>query len=421
MKFALPIGLSLLLVATLLLDVMSGDKLHYADEIDYEQAARSLIHEHAFATAAGKPTADRPPGYPAFIATAYVVDERPLAAKIQNSLTLVLAVVVLAAAAARIHPRAGMLTPFLVLGYPLLLYAASVLYPQVLGCLLLTTVVLLISGERVTTGIALACGLVYGALSLAIPYFLMLLPVLAAAIAVRGHAGGRADRWAGLRAAAVFCALAAVVVVPWTARNYATFHEFIPISTNSGKNLFVGNSPVTTANSGRTTDIAPLCNRIAPDMDEYQWDKAMGQCALDWITQNPGAAARLYVEKVLNYFNYRNEIATRDVVAPWRDWVMLFTYYPLLLAALWRAALARRYPFTRFEAIVYVLYFVNAFVSAIYFTRIRFRIPFDFLLIAVVSAFLCRIWDARRAAGASRASARVASVNIAKSGRIVNQ
>jgi hypothetical protein len=266
-------------------------------------------------------------------------------------------------------------------------------------------------------------------LSLAIPYFLMLLPVLAGAIALGRNAGGNAGtgaadagaRWGGLGRAAAFCVLAGLVVVPWTARNYLTFHEFIPISTNSGKNLFVGNSPLTTANSGRTTDIAPLCKRISPEMDEYQWDKAMGQCALDWMTQNPGAAAGLYAGKVLNYFNYRNEIATRGVVAPWRDWVMLLTYYPLLLLALGRAAMVRRYPLSRFETLVYVLYFVNAFVSAIYFTRIRFRIPFDFLLIAVVAAFVCRLWDARRATGTSRASANVASVSIAKSGRIVNQ
>ena len=40
---------------------------------------------------------------------------------------------------------------------------------------------------------------------------------------------------------------------------------------------------------------------------------------------------------------------------------------------------------------------VNALVSAIFFTRLRFRIPFDFLLLAVNAAFVARCWAARRA------------------------
>jgi hypothetical protein len=410
-------GLGLLLLILLVLDVVSGNVLHYADEIDYEQEARAIIHQHAFAAADGKLTADRPPGYPIFIAAAYLIDERPLVAKIENSLTLLLATVLLGLAAARIHPRATVFTPYLVIAYPLLLYAASVLYPQVLGCLLLTATVLLLSGERVSLRGALAAGVIYGALILAIPYFLMLIPVFAGVIFLRAGATG-SSRW--LRVA-VFTIVAAAVVVPWTVRNYVQFHEFIPVSTNSGKNLFVGNSPVTTPNSGRTTDVIPLCKHLQEGMDEYQGDRAMGQCAIEWITQNPGAAAWLYVGKVVNYFNFRNEIATREVVAPWRDWLMFCTYYPLLALALARLALWRRFALTRLEVLIYVLYFVNGLVSAIYFTRIRFRIPFDFLLIALVAAFVCRLWDARRKVVDSRARQNVASVNMTKSGRMVHQ
>jgi hypothetical protein len=39
----------------------------------------------------------------------------------------------------------------------------------------------------------------------------------------------------------------------------------------------------------------------------------------------------------------------------------------------------------------HLLYFGNAFMSAIFFTRVRFRIPFDFLLIFLAAVFVGRL------------------------------
>jgi hypothetical protein len=195
--------------------------------------------------------------------------------------------------------------------------------------------------------------------------------------------------------------------VPWTVRNYVQFKLFVPISTNNGSNLFIGNSPITTPNSGRTTDIVPLCKGAQVATTEYEFDGAMGKCARDWISRNPAAAAWLYVGKVVNYFNYRNEMATAVEGARWRDRVEFATYYPLLLIALVRLALARRAPLSRTEILIYLLYFANGLISAIYFTRLRLRIPFDFLLIAVSAAFVARCWSSwwqERAAVARSAS-----------------
>ena len=44
--------------------------------------------------------------------------------------------------------------------------------------------------------------------------------------------------------------------------------------------------------------------------------------------------------------------------------------------------------FARDELLLYILYFGSAFVGAIVYSRIRYRIPFDFLLIAMVAIFM---------------------------------
>jgi len=194
--------------------------------------------------------------------------------------------------------------------------------------------------------------------------------------------------------AVLFGTAAALVVVPWTLRNFLEFHVLIPVSTNGGWNLYMANSPITTPTSGAIAEeVLPLCRRVLPDMTVYQLDGALGRCAVDWVVENPGAAARLYLGKLLNYFNFRNQLATKSEASTWGDWLVFASYYPLLLLALLRVAMHRAARLNRAEVLIIVLYFVNAFVSAIYFTRIRFRIPFDFLLIAVEAAFLVQCWD----------------------------
>jgi hypothetical protein len=386
-------GLLVLIGCVVLLDLHSGDSLRYQDEQEYEEIARSILHHFSVADQTGRLMMGRPPGYPAAIALAYAVIENPVAAKLENALFLALAVLTLVMLTRRIEPRAGPLVPYLVLAYPLVAYAATVLYPQIAGCLLLTLIVLLVTEDRFTSRRAIAAGLAYGVLILTIPYFILLLPFVGA-FALLGRGG---IRWPAFAPTVLMICVAAAVVVPWTVRNYVQFKLFVPISTNNGSNLFIGNSPITTPNSGRTTDIVPLCKGAQVATTEYEFDGAMRKCAFDWISSNPAAAAWLYVGKVVNNFNYRNEIATAGEGARWRDWVMFATYYPLLLITLVRLAWWRRVPLTRSETLIYLLYGVNALVSAIFFTRLRFRIPFDFLLLAVNAAFVARCWAARRA------------------------
>ncbi len=45
----------------------------------------------------------------------------------------------------------------------------------------------------------------------------------------------------------------------------------------------------------------------------------------------------------------------------------------------------------RFEGLLIMLYFAGAFIHAIFYTRIRYRLPFDFLLIMVAAMFLGRL------------------------------
>jgi hypothetical protein len=101
---------------------------------------------------------------------------------------------------------------------------------------------------------------------------------------------------------------------------------------------------------------------------------------------------KLYILKLLNYFNYRNELYASAESSWTKDILMLVTYGPLLLLSACSLFLVKRFGFSKFEALFFLIYLSSAFFYAIFVTRIRYRLPFDFLLIMIVALFLHKIY-----------------------------
>jgi hypothetical protein len=389
------IGILLVLVCSAGLAIWSGDSLRYGDEIDYHELAQSLVHKHEFATSSGRITLFRPPGYAFGLAAVYEVTESPVVAKLLNCLALAASCYLLMRLSRRIFPTYSALAPYLVLFYPVFLYAASTLYPQTFGGLLFLASILLLSGPELGWRRQVAAGLIYGILCLAIPSFLYISPFFLAYLLFGRQ---RPDKWS-VASCAVFGAAIAITIAPWTIRNSMEFHAFVPVSANGGFNLVIGNSPATRAN-GKPT-LKEACGQVPYIPNEVEFDRALTRCAIDWITGSPKAATRLYFGKLLNYFNFQNELATVTQATSWQDWAVFATYYPLLIVALLRLAMIRRYPCSRVEWLLYAIYFGNGVLTAVFFTRLRFRMPFDLLLVAIDSAFLARLLAGARRDAAS--------------------
>jgi hypothetical protein len=169
------------------------------------------------------------------------------------------------------------------------------------------------------------------------------------------------------------------------------------VATNSGENFLLGNSENTTPDGGATVDISHY-RAAAEPLGEVERDRFYRRQALDWMAENPGAALSLYLRKVLNYFNYRNVLVTDSESSRLRELVLMVSYWPVLLLGIGRLLYDRWVPLNRIELLLSGLYFSNALVSALFFTRIRFRIPFDFLLIALAASFVGRLIEAWRRA-----------------------
>jgi hypothetical protein len=101
------------------------------------------------------------------------------------------------------------------------------------------------------------------------------------------------DRRLTLVSAAVFVA----VLLPWTVRNYAEFHQFVPLRDDLGIALWSSNNPCAQATldanmaSGchdRTHPVNSVAeNRLVAQMGEVAYNKLRLHSAFDWIAANP--------------------------------------------------------------------------------------------------------------------------------------
>lgn len=100
------------------------------------------------------------------------------------------------------------------------------------------------------------------------------------------------------RGVAVVLLGATLAVAPWTARNYAALGALVPVSTNGGDNLLIGQAPGGTGGYRDPRLIEPRINGLG----EVERDRAAGRIALFYVRQDPVRAIRAWPAKLFETF-----------------------------------------------------------------------------------------------------------------------
>jgi len=116
--------------------------------------------------------------------------------------------------------------------------------------------------------------------------------------------GARASRlFASTGTAALTCALA---WVPWTARNYVQLGGVVPLRSNFGLELRLGNSPGADGGGGTLNHTHPFANEEQAErlrsLGELAYMREQRQLALDWIEDHPSDFARLCAHRVYEFW-----------------------------------------------------------------------------------------------------------------------
>jgi 4-amino-4-deoxy-L-arabinose transferase-like glycosyltransferase len=375
---------TIVIIAGSIYSISLGDALRYHDEREYYSIASNLVTNGSYSLDGIHPTAYRQPGYPLFLSLFLFIGFKIIHLRILNFIMLAGSMYLLYKVVQKHFTTiAGFISVILIMCYPVLFYTAGTLYPQTFGSFLLMIFIYYIFfNECYSNKRSILAGLAIGILMLSISTFVFVFVVTLLFLIFH-----RRD----FKTASLVILVSCIVVAPWVARNYLVLNAFVPFSTNSGINLLIGNSPNTLPNSGVNVDLSMYSSQTS-SMGEIQKDTYYRSEAIRFITENKEKAVTLYIKKVLNYFNYRNELATKMEASASRDLLMLFTYVPLLVLFIFRICLFKKYPLGDIEKYFVILYILNALVQAIFFTRIRFRLPYDFLLIGLVSIFLSNVF-----------------------------
>jgi len=403
------LGLAMVLIvaAGLVMAVRDGDRIKSLDEPAFLDLSSNLAFHLAFAHTNRphiegydprlplgelRPTAYRAPGYAWLQAPFRRLGGGYAALRVVNSLLLALTLWVLYSLLVRRTGRlGGLLGIALVFSYPVLFHAAVTLYPQTLAAFLLVASLWQLDRLDRFSRLGSFClvGLTYGALLLTAPIYLLLAPL------VLGWMMG-SRRFTPKQVAATTLAIAASAGL-WIARNTVVLHAPVGLATSAGFNLLAGNGPYVRYDQA-TADLRwpKGVREQVIGKGEAERDRILTRAAVAWMRENPEQAAILYLKKLLYWFSFRNPVVSDRIVPggsaagpPWlRDLIMLLGYGVLVAILLLRFAMLRRHPLSALEVLFLTLYLGGAMAYAIYFTRIRFRLPFDWLLIAVDAMFL---------------------------------
>jgi 4-amino-4-deoxy-L-arabinose transferase-like glycosyltransferase len=195
--------------------------------------------------------------------------------------------------------RTGVTAGLLLALFPGHVFFSSLVLSEVTFTFLVVVALLLAAlatrrGDKHARWLLLLLGVTIGAAALVRGQGLFLIP-LAALFWWLQSDWRRALRWTALAAVAAF-----VVIAPWTVRNYFVMDAFIPIATNVGGNLYVGNF------DGATGHMVPGAGEWARDRYSYlppkEQEVAMNNRllreGLKFMFTHPGREVELTASKV---------------------------------------------------------------------------------------------------------------------------
>jgi 4-amino-4-deoxy-L-arabinose transferase-like glycosyltransferase len=219
------------------------------DSHAYYGLAKALYEEGSYGGPEFRDSSDWSPGAPLLYAASFYLTggAREGTARIVEALMGVAAILVVFALGERLGGRGtargrwtGLLAAFAVAVYPPFIHSTGELMSEPPAILTLPAAVLafLWAGEQERPWAWLVPGFLFGLTAMFRPEYLFVAAVFVVLAAIRVWVG-RGPRPALAAAGALLIALL-VAIVPWTVRNLVVLERLVPISTGSGKALYVG-------------------------------------------------------------------------------------------------------------------------------------------------------------------------------------
>lgn len=215
---------------------------------------------------------------------------------------------------------------------------------------------------------SMICGMVLGLSSLTRGTAVILIPIFIIWIMISFKVSFKKR----LSSALLIALFSMLIISPWTLRNYIVHHKFIPIGAASEESLWRGNNPHASGSSydiyGRTVlyDLSSkdFLNSVYA-ADEISQKEIFKKAAFDFIKNNPGKTAELFIKKLYYFWWFAPQSGT---TYPHLFKTAYQVYYVLLLTlaflGLW--AIRKKQKMDKLYLLIGVLLSISVFQSLFY-------------------------------------------------------
>jgi len=269
--------------------------------------------------------------------------------------------------------------------YPVMIYFEGELLLDPLFTLLLQLAIyrLMTWFENKTTSQALVTGLLLGLASITRPTALVFIPLIVLLLAVSLK---NASAWA--KHSIVFILAVSLVMAPIFVRNLVVAGDPVPIASQGGINLYIGNNsnadgvsavlPEPLGHNWRLKEITYLAEqevgkRLKPGKVSSFWTNK----AFHWMRNNPGEFINLYLKKLYRSFSDREISNNRDLGSFFNE-VPILKYNPLSFGLLFTLTIVGimaglgRHSHVR---LLFLIVLVYVLAASLFFFNSRFRLP----------------------------------------------
>ena len=245
-----------------------------------------------------------------------------------------------------------------------------------------------------------AYGFLWGFALMTNPALGALLPFLLGWVACRGS-GESSLQW---KRVALAAGVAILCCVPWTVRNYAAFHRFIPLRSNLPFELWLGNNDIFDehARNGRKVITRAEEIRRYAQLGETTYMQEKWQIATSFMATHPRLELRLAGRKCAAFWTgMETPLRTfRETESALIRGILLCSFLTAIgaffgIVALWRTRNTMTFPLAVFPVIFPCLYYVTH-------ADLRYRHAIDAVLCLLTAIAVASAWEIAGAIGRVR-------------------
>lgn len=282
---------------------------------------------------------------------------------------------------------AAVLTAFGLSFYPPLIYYAAKLTPTVFVTFFASLTVLLLLSTEQEQKTAILAGLIIGMSILVNPVMFALLPAL--------FIWNLFGKQIKLKNMALLLLIMFVVLSPWTIRNYLVHRRIVLITTQFGKNFWIGNNPKATGTDYyratlkdpdnqilMTSTLPRQCKNELTALSEIERSDYFLKKGMEFIERDPTRFLSLILKKTIYFWWFTPpDINGSSDALKFRNLYMV-VYLPLIILGIIGIALSLRRRYIK-QSLLLIL--VMIMTSSIYiFTHVglaRYRVPIEAFMI----------------------------------------